>query len=111
MEAGKLNRTIFIYREVETSTDDLNTPIKKNVCLAKLKAQVIPVSSREIVASGLTGREINYRLLKFSTHYKDFIQFTDKIFYEEMFFDIISKNELGFKEGLEILAEAKFVRS
>lgn len=103
LKSGRRDRKIIIQRSSMSETV-IGAPEPAWSTLHELWAEVVSVGGKE---QGASGREMSARLSRFVILYKPGLKESDRISYDGMIWDIIAFRELGFREGIEITAEAR----
>lgn len=97
---GDMRFSINILRNI--STKDVYGAITSNwVCVNTLKATVKYINGSQTVNNS---EIFNTNTLQFITHYRD-IRTSDVIKYKNIKYNILSIQEIGYMEGLQILAQ------
>ncbi|WP_152047186.1 phage head closure protein [Aureimonas psammosilenae] len=102
IDPAKLNRSIIIERET-TTLDRHRRPLKAWTKLASRRAELVTLSTEEFIAAY---GENAKRTLVFRIRFLRDLTTKDRLTYEGAAFNIVDIQELGFREGLEIRAEA-----
>lgn len=101
MRAGKLDRVIRIDRFSAGLPDAFGTVTPVFAPMATLRAQVVQSSTEEFMqAAGTTDQTA----IIFRTRWLDGVTTSDRVLYENSFFNIKEIKELGRRRGLELRA-------
>lgn len=98
MRAGLLTKAIGIER-VTTSIDDAGTPQETWATFAKVRAQLVQVSTEEFMRSFGASSEA---ATVFRIRFLDGITLADRVKYEGRVYDLKEIKELGRREALEL---------
>ena len=101
LEPSRLNRRILLMRRKKT-VNEVNETIDSWVNISFVYANISPASAREFFRSE---RLLNSQTSKFLIHYRSDFNSEDRIFYDNLNWNILNIAEVGYQEGLEILAE------
>lgn len=100
IQAGELRRNILIKRKSMVK-DEFGGNKESWYNHLSLRANVKYITGGE----NIDGKEIfNNVKIQYTTYYRD-IKETDRILYNNKEYNILSINEIGFKAGLEIIAD------
>lgn len=99
MRAGKLDRRIRIERK-ETSTDSMGGITESYRELATVSAELVPQSARERFLADVERSE---RMVMFRIRYRRDVKATMRIAYRNQLYDITGVQEIGRRDGLEIM--------
>ena len=103
MQAGRLDRRITIERKT-TVPDEVGDPVESWAELSTRWANVKHQGGREFLAAGAERTEAR---TVFTIRYFDGLRRTDRINYDGAIYDVEAINELGRREGQQILAVAR----
>jgi SPP1 family predicted phage head-tail adaptor len=103
--AGTLNRRVDVLREVETGRDALNMPVKAWQTIRTVWA----ARSAKAESEGFddaTGQRVARRTVTFILRFTADLAPTDRLRCEGVTYNITGIRELGFRDSLEVTAEA-----
>lgn len=103
MNVGRLDRRIRIERPT-TAQDLFGEPVPTWGVLDTVWAQVEPLKGSERFVAQQASAEVDTR---FTVRWRDDIDATMRIVYEDAVYDIDSVIEIGRHEGLEIMAKSR----
>jgi head-tail adaptor len=101
MVIGNMRYKILVKRLTTTRDSNNGSVVETWATVYTLKASIPRGSGTKTIRN----EEIfNTSTVTFNTYYRD-IEETDRIYYEGDYYKIMMIGEIGFKEGLEIIAE------
>lgn len=103
IEAGKLDRRITLQRATATQ-DDAGQPISTWSTLAEVWAQVTPLAVREPFQADQRAAWVDH---KFKIRYRSDVGPLNRVLYAGRTYDVVGVQELGRREGLELMAYAR----
>jgi len=103
MDASKMDRRIRIEQYTQAQ-DDYGEPIETWAVLDTVWAEVSPLSARELFLAQQVSAQADTR---FRIRHRTDLTRTMRIVYDGATYDIYSIQEIGRREGLEILAKAR----
>lgn len=106
MRAGLLDRRVTIQRQGEPVDDGVTTKPGAWADIGTRKAQVIRSRAREIFENLGREAEVPITFVMYSDTLTRTMVTTDRIVFEGKNFDIKSINEIGRREGIEVVALA-----
>lgn len=101
MQIGRFNRPIEVQRKIE-SRNSLNENVGTWTKIMTWFADKRSVRGNEALTFG--GRH-SLETVKFTGHYTDSIQLTDRLVHDGVIYNIVYRQECGFREGLTLIAE------
>jgi SPP1 family predicted phage head-tail adaptor len=103
--AGDLDRRVDVLRQVRTGVDSLNAPIIAwQVVRTVWAARSAKAESENF--DDTTGQRIARRTVTFSMRFTADLSETDRLRCEGVTFNVIGIREIGFRDALEVTAEA-----
>jgi SPP1 family predicted phage head-tail adaptor len=103
-QAGRRNRKIEILSAASAENDVFGVTDLTYSSAFYVWAEFIPVSGREALSAG---REVASRTAVFNILFKDGVTTKHRISHDGVQWDIIAIREIGYRDGLELLAEAR----
>lgn len=103
--AGNLDRRVDVLRQVQTGVDSLNAPvIAWQVVRTVWAARVAKAESEGF--DDTTRQRIARRTVTFSMRFTTDLHETDRLQCEGVTYNIVGIREIGFRDALEVAAEA-----
>jgi SPP1 family predicted phage head-tail adaptor len=103
--AGILNRRVDVLREVETGRDPLNVPVKAWQTMRTVWAARSAKGESEAFDDA-TGQRVARRTVTFTMRFTTDLSETDRLRCEGVTYNVVGIRELGFRDSLEVTAEA-----
>jgi SPP1 family predicted phage head-tail adaptor len=103
--AGTLNRRVDVLREVETGRDALNVATKSWQTVRTVWAARSAKGESEGFDDA-TGQRVARRTVTFTMRFTPDLSETDRLRCEGVTFNIVGIRELGFRDSIEVAAEA-----
>lgn len=100
MNAGRLDKQIDVYKTIITEGEFKDKKIDKQIVIANLRACRRYLKGAEKLANNEISSTVTLNIL---IRYNDLVNTDSLILFESVYYDVISVEEIGRREGLSLM--------